>query len=298
MRSLHSIIGWDACQCPSGLTDTALLQIAYEAISVPLKQIRLIRTDTAVTTDGGATSASRQTYISGNAILNATNSLKEKTIKEASRILGADGKDLYYQDGQIKHKSKPSVSISIKEVAKRYGRILRGEGHFDPETTRLDPETGEGSPYATYAFATHLAEVEVDVETGKVKVNRIVASHDVGKAINPKNVIGQIMGGVTMGVGMALMEEYVPEKTISFVNYLIPTSKDVPEVISIIVEDEEPSGPLGAKGVGEPALIPTAPAILNAITDAIGERIYDLPATLERVREAAEKAKECKAHRE
>jgi CO/xanthine dehydrogenase Mo-binding subunit len=252
----------------------------------------LIRADTAMTTDAGATSASRQTYISGNAILNAIKSLKEEAIKETGQILGVEGKDLYFEDGEIKHKSKPSVYLSIKEVAKRSGKVLKGEGHFDPETTRLDPETGQGAPYATYAFATHLAEVEVDTETGKVKVNRVIASHDVGKAIHPKNVIGQIMGGVAMGAGFALMEEFVPGETTSFFNYLIPTSKDVPEVIPIIVEDEEPTGPFGAKGVGEPALIPSAPAILNAIADAIGQRIYHLPANLERVLEAIQKSKE------
>ncbi len=272
-------------------SDTALLQIASEATGIPLGEIRLITADTAVTTDAGATSASRQTYISGNAILNAVKSLKDEAINEAGKILEANGKDLCFEDGEIKLKSKPSISISMKELAKRCGRVLRGEGYFDPETTRLDPETGQGSPYAVYAFATHLAEVEVDVETGKVKVKRIVASHDVGKAIHPKNVIGQIMGGVAMGTGFALMEEFVPGETTSFVDYLIPTSKDVPEVVPIIVEEEEPTGPFGAKGVGEPALIPSAPAILNAISDAIGERIYHLPANLERVLEAGKKIK-------
>jgi CO/xanthine dehydrogenase Mo-binding subunit len=272
-------------------SDTVLLQIASEAIGVPLKEIRLIRADTALTTDAGATSASRQTYISGNAILNAITNLKEKAIKEASQILGVEKKDLYFEAGGIKQKSKPSISIPMKELAKRCGRVVRGEGHFDPETTRLDPETGQGSPYATYAFATHLAEVDVDTETGKVKVNRVIASHDVGKAIHPKNVIGQIMGGVAMGTGFALVEEFVPGKTTSFADYLIPTSKDVPEVIPVIVEDGEPSGPFGAKGVGEPALIPSAPAILNAIADAIGQRIHHLPANLERVLEAVQKSK-------
>jgi CO/xanthine dehydrogenase Mo-binding subunit len=272
-------------------SDTVLLQIASEATGVPLREIRMIRADTALTTDAGATSASRQTYISGNAILNAIKSLKDEVINEAGRILEVERKDLYFEDGEIKLKSKPSISISMKELAKRCGRVLRGEGYFDPETTRLDPETGQGSPYAAYAFATHLAEVEVDTETGKVKVNRVIASHDVGKAIHPKNVIGQIMGGVAMGTGFALMEEFVPEKTTSFVDYLIPTSKDVPEVIPIIVEDGVPTGPFGAKGVGEPALIPSAPAILNAIADAIGERIYHLPANLERVLETVQKNK-------
>jgi CO/xanthine dehydrogenase Mo-binding subunit len=273
-------------------SDTVLLQIASEGLGVPLKEIRLIRADTALTTDAGATSASRQTYVSGNAILNAIQNLKEEAIKEASRILGVEGKDLYLEDGRIKQKSKASISISIKEVAKRCGRVLRGEGHFDPETTGLDPKTGQGSPYATYAFATHLAEVEVDIETGKVKVNRVVASHDVGRAIHPKNVIGQIMGGVAMGTGFALMEEFVPGKTTSFVDYLIPTSRDVPEVIPIIIEDKEPSGPFGAKGVGEPALIPSAPAILNAIANATGQRIYHLPANLEGVLKAVHKTRQ------
>lgn len=267
-------------------SDTILLQITSEAIGVPIDGIRMIRADTALTTDAGATSASRQTYISGNAILNAVKNLKKQILKEASSLLGEDENELFIEDGEVRHISNGCPSVPIREVAKRCGRTLRGEGHFDPETTRLDPETGQGAPYATYAFATHLAEVEVDTETGKVKVNRVIASHDVGKAIHPQNVIGQMMGGVAMGTGFALMEEYIPGQTTSFVNYLIPTSKDVPEVIPIIVEDKEPTGPFGAKGVGEPALIPSAPAILNAIADAIGERIYDLPANLERVLEA------------
>ena len=272
-------------------SDTVLLQIASESLGVPLKEIRLIRADTAITTDAGATSASRQTYVSGNAILDAIKNLKQEITKEASRLLEVDRQDLFFEDGKIKSKSNPSVSLSIKEMAKRCGRVLRGEGSFDPETTRLDPETGQGAPYATYAFATHLAEVEVDTETGKVKVNRVIASHDVGKAIHPKNVMGQIMGGVAMGTGFALMEEFIPDETTSFVNYLIPTSKDVPEVIPILVENEEPTGPFGAKGVGEPAVIPSAPAILNAIADAIGERIFHLPANLERVMEAVNKSR-------
>ncbi len=272
-------------------SDTALLQIASESLGLSIKEIKLIRADTAMTTDAGATSASRQTYISGNAILNAIKDLNKEVLEEAGQLLGEDQKELFVEDGEVKHICKGCISIPIMEVAKKCGRILRGEGSFDPETTRLDSKSGQGVPYATYAFATHLAEVEVDTETGKVKVNRIVASHDVGKAIHPKNVIGQIMGGVAMGTGFALMEEFIPGETTSFVNYLIPTSKDIPEVIPIIVEDKEPTGPFGAKGVGEPALIPSAPAILNAIADAIGVRIYSLPANLERVLEAIQKSK-------
>jgi CO/xanthine dehydrogenase Mo-binding subunit len=212
-------------------------------------------------------------------------------LQEASLILGIPEKELLFEEGVVRSKSDQSVFLSIKEVGRRCGKLLRSEGFFDPETTKLDPKTGQGVPYAAYAFATHLAEVEVDTETGEVRVDRVVACHDVGRVIHPTNVRGQITGGIAMGLGFALMEEFVPQETASFVNYLIPTSKDVPDVIPIIVEDEEPSGPFGAKGLGEPALIPTAPAILNAIADAIGERIYDLPANLERVLEAVNKSK-------
>ena len=170
------------------------------------------------------------------------------------------------------------------------GLPLTWKGFFDPDTVPLDAKTGKGVPYATYAFACQLAQVSVDILTGEVKVEKIVAAHDVGKAIHPENVKGQICGGVAMGMGFALMEEFVPGQTFSFKDYLIPTCADMPEIVPIIVESPEPSGPFGAKGVGEPALIPTAPAILNALADALGQRIYNLPANLERVLEASIKS--------
>jgi CO/xanthine dehydrogenase Mo-binding subunit len=166
---------------------------------------------------------------------------------------------------------------------------LRWQGYFDPVTSPLDPDTGRGDPYATYAYACHVAEVTVDITTGEVTVDRVVAAHDVGKAIHPEGVVGQICGGIAMGVGFALMEEFTPGVTASMKDYHIPTANDMPEVVPIIVESAEPTGPFGAKGVGEPALIPTAPAVLNAVTDALGKRIYHLPANLERVLEAVSK---------
>jgi CO/xanthine dehydrogenase Mo-binding subunit len=270
-------------------SDTTLLQIASESLSVSVDEIQLIRGDTAVTTATGPTSASRQTYFSGNAVLNAVKELKQEAIRETSKIFGVDDRALFFEDGKIRQRSNSSVSISLRELAKRCKKTLRGDGSFDAETTPLDSKTGQGVPYATYAFATHLAEVEVDIETGRVKVIRVVASHDVGKVIHRRNVVGQITGGIVMGIGFALMEEFIPEETISFANYIMPTSKDVPEIVPILIEDGEPTGPFGAKGIGEPALIPTAPAILNAIADAIGQRISHLPAKLERVREAIQK---------
>ena len=182
--------------------------------------------------------------------------------------------------------SKEGITITVRELAKtinQKGKIAIGEGRFDPPITLLDKETGQGIPYATYAFGAYYAEVEVDTGTGEVSVKHVIAAVDVGKAINPANVEGQIIGGVAMGIGYALMEEFEPEKTKSFTDYLYPTSMDVPPVEVIIVEDPEPSGPYGAKGVGEPSLIPTAPAIINAINQALDIKITDLPAKLERV---------------
>ena len=148
--------------------------------------------------------------------------------------------------------------------------------------TPLDAE-GQGIPYATYGFAAQMAEVEVDVELGRVKVRRIVAAHDVGRAINPQQVEGQIHGGIAQGLGLALMEEYLPGRSENLHDYLIPTVGDVPEIEIVIVEDGEPLGPYGAKGIGEPALIPTAPAILGAIRHATGIRLTRVPATPDRV---------------
>ncbi len=271
-------------------SDTVLVQVAAEELGVKPEEIRLVRGDTALSTNAGATSASRQTYISGNAIRTACMSLKEVLFKEAQELLDLGDGEPFLAEGRVVSRDFPGISISLADVAGRVypeGRSLRGEGFFDPETSKLDPETGQGSPYATYAFASHLAEVVVDEETGQVDVVRILAVHDVGKAIHPTNVIGQINSGVAMGLGLALTEVFVPGETNSFLNYFIPTIKDVPEIESIIVEDQEPTGPFGAKGIGEPALIPTAPAVLNAIANAIGTRIYELPAALERVRNAA-----------
>jgi CO/xanthine dehydrogenase Mo-binding subunit len=207
-------------------------------------------------------------------------------------------------DGSVFLVRDPGTSVSFADIAVRALRTgvpLKWQGFFDPDTSPLDPQTGAGKPYATYAFATHVAEVEVDTLSGEVRVVRITAAHDVGKAINPENVRGQIYSGVAMGVGLALMEEYRPGVTKSLKDYHIVTAADMPEVTAIIVEDPEPTGPFGAKGVGEPALIPTAPAIANAVANALGARVYELPLNLERVLKASisvrstEKEKPCQA---
>lgn len=275
---------------------TVLRQMAAEVLGLSPNEIRLVVADTQRTTNAGATSASRQTYISGNAVVDACRQLAEVVLTEAAMILRADRRSLVPADGGVRSAQHPEKWVSFENVAdraRRSGIPLKWQGYFDPETVPLDPETGQGIPYSTYAFACHMAEVEVDTLTGEVRVLKMVAAHDVGRAINPLSIRGQINSGVAMGIGFALMEEYIPGKTESMKDYHIPSAADVPPIEAIIVEEPEPTGPFGAKGVGEPALIPTAPAVLNAVADALGVRIYDLPANLERVLRASLTAKSC-----
>jgi hypothetical protein len=168
---------------------------------------------------------------------------------------------------------------------KLHGNVLVGEATFDPPATPLD-DMGQGNPYGTYGFGAQVAEVEVDVDLGTVKVLHVWAAHDVGAAINPTQVEGQVHGGVAQGLGLALMEEYLPGRTENLHDYLIPTFGDVPPIDVYLIEDPEPTGPYGAKGIGEPALIPTPPAIFGAIHHATGVRMKQAPATPDRVRAA------------
>ena len=158
--------------------------------------------------------------------------------------------------------------------------------------TGLDPVDGSGSPWQAYVFGCQVAEVEVDTATGEVQVLGVWASHDVGRAINPRGVEGQIEGGIVQGLGQALMEDYVLKdghtSTHGFAKDILPTSLDIPQITSAIIEDPDPKSPLGAKGIGEPSLIPTAPAIMNAIYDAVGVRITSLPAKPENILAALE----------
>ncbi len=272
---------------------TVLNQIAAEVFDIPPETIDMIVADTHTTTNAGATSASRQTYISGNAVKQAADSLAEVLLTEAVNKLKVPKASLVFTNGYVADTNNPEHRIDLAWLAKhahKKGIPLAWSGYFDPQTTALDPETGQGEPYATYAFACQLATLSVDPLTGEVEVHEVVAAHDVGRAIHPENVKGQICGGVAMGLGFALMEEFIPGSTESFKDYHIPTCGDMPRIVPLIVESEEPSGPFGAKGVGEPALIPTAPAILNALDQALGQRITTLPASLERVLEASQRA--------
>ncbi|MEE4364045.1 MAG: xanthine dehydrogenase family protein molybdopterin-binding subunit [Desulfotignum sp.] len=267
---------------------TTLCQIIREILGVEPGMVRMITADTGQTLDAGPTSASRQTYVSGNAVLHAAQSMARDLLEAAPLYCDRPGDGLCLKDSCIKDASGRClmvISELLEKMVKSRGP-LEWEGYFDPLTTALDPETGHGVPFATYTFASHLALVEVDIQTGKVHVHKVTGAQDVGRAINPQGVLGQIHGGVGMGLGYALMEDFLPGRTLSMSEYHIPTSLDLPTIQAIIIEDPEPTGPFGAKGMGEPSLAPTAPAVVNAITDAIGKRIYRLPADPEAVRRA------------
>ncbi len=265
-------------------SSTILTQICADALGLPVSALQLVVGDTDLTEDAGKTSASRQTFVSGNAAKAAGEDLRRQILNLAGgcecAALSIEGTRIVVREGE-----KERVFDLGELPVEPNGDVLVGRGHFDPPTTTLD-ENGQGTPYATYGFAAQMAEVEVDTQLGTVTVRKIVAAHDVGRAINPIQIEGQIHGGVAQGIGLALMEEYIPGRTENLHDYLIPTFGDVPEIETILVEDEEPLGPYGAKGIGEPALIATAPAILNAIHHATGARINRVPATPDRVRAA------------
>jgi nicotinate dehydrogenase medium molybdopterin subunit len=267
---------------------TVLAQIAAEELGIAYDAVTMVTSDTERTPLDFGSVASRVTYISGNAVKRAASEAKKTLLEVAAEMLDVQSpEELTVGGGLVFVKNFPERNVSIAEVARQAilvkGRPPTGDASYNPDTTLLDPETGHGKPYETYVFATQIAQVQVDTETGEVEVLKIVAAHDCGTAINPLLVEGQIEGGVAMGLGFGLMEEMVVEegrvKNPQFTDYIVPTALDMPEVEVSIVEDPVSTGPFGAKGVGEPSLIPTAPAIINAIYDAVGVRIRDLPAT-------------------
>jgi len=266
-------------------SSTVMLQIMAEALGLPIEQIEMVVSDTDLTEDAGKSSASRQTFVSGRAAQLAGEDLRGHILQLAN--LGADAGisingALLCITGR---NAERTIALAELPVVANDEVVLTGRGEFDPPTRPLD-ENGHGIPYATYGFAAQLASLEVDPALGKVTLLDIVAAHDVGAAVNPMLVEGQIEGGIAQGIGLAMMEEYVQGRTENLHDYLIPSIGDVPGIECLLIEDPEPLGPYGAKGIGEPALVPTAPAILNALYHAIGVRLRRLPIVPHRVREA------------
>jgi CO/xanthine dehydrogenase Mo-binding subunit len=265
-------------------SNTIVTQICADAMVAPVAQFDLVSGDTAISPDCGKTSASRQTFVTGKAAYMAGSKLRSEILKLAG---ACDGATIEFGEGcvAVVENEKRKVLALAELPSDVHGYVITCEATFDPPTSALD-ENGQGSPYAVFGFGAHLAEIEVDVELGTVRVLKVTAAHDVGRAINPTLIEGQIEGGIAQGLGMALMEEFFPGKGENLHDYLIPTAGDIPPVESILIEDPSSIGPFGAKGIGEQAVIPTAPAILNAIHDAIGVRIHKTPATPDRVRAA------------
>lgn len=268
-------------------SDYLLRRVAADALGVTLPQVDLVRGDTDLTRDTGSCTGSRVAFYVGNAVRIAAIALRRAILEAAAAELDCAPETLQLRhDCVLARDTTPGRTITLSALARRLdtrGVHLREGGTYVPDTSFLDPATGIGRPYATYASATQMAEVDVDLRNGTVRVRRIVAAHDVGKVLNPSGARGQVEGAVAMGIGFALKEEFVPGVTRGFADYHIPTFHDVPEIEAIFIEREDPRGPFGAKGLGECATIPTAPAILNAVAHATGVRITQLPATRQRV---------------
>lgn len=271
---------------------TALAQIAAEELGVTLDQIRVVSMDTELTPMDLGSWGSRVIFIGGNAVRRAAYDAKWQLFEIAAEKLEANIEDLDSRESRISIKGAPQKYIKFSDCVgatspHKVGNMIIGKGHYDSPTELANRETGVSNISAAPIFAAHAAEVEVDLQTGRVRVLRIVAAHDIGKAINPTAVEGQIEGAVAQGFGYALTEQYEYENgkilNPNFLGYRIPRTNDMPEIMAILVEKIDSEGPFGAKGVGEPALVPVAPAIANAIYDAIGVRINSLPITPEKI---------------
>ena len=281
----------------SGVTDigagqvSALGQVAAEALGVTLDNVVVYNSDSAVTPLAGTTTATRALYMTGNAVKQAAEAVRARLAERAAKELGVAPDEVDMGFNEVFVTDRPEWSMPLVDLVRICGSegIHRSELAMfrAPFTDSLDPETGQGQAHPDYAYGAHAVEVAVDVETGEVEVLKSVAAHDVGQCINPAAVEGQIQGGAQNGQGYALSEEMLYEEgrliTPSFSEYLMPTAMDMPKVECIILESRSGVGPYGAKGIGEPAMTPVAPAIANAVADAIGVRVFELPITPERI---------------
>ncbi len=265
-------------------TDTTMAMIAAETFGVDPKRVRMIAGDTTTAPYAGASGGSKVTYTVGPAVIQAATEARRQTLELAAQVFEADPADLEIRDGKVQVKGSPDRAISLAKLAQRTMRY----------GSRQAPIWGHGRDAqmsSAPGFCAQLAEVEVDRETGRVQLHRLVVVQDVGRAINPLTVRGQMMGGAVQGIGWALYEQMAYDDdgqlmTATFNDYAVPHSTHAPALELVVVEVPSPSGPFGAKGVGEPPVIPTAAAIANAIADATGTRLTRLPMSAPRVRDA------------
>ncbi len=266
-------------------TASAMCHIAAEEIGVPLERVTARLADTATCPDAGPTVGSRVTLFVGGAVRDAAADLREAILGTAGSLLARPVGELEIRAGRVCVRGDgDDGGVALSEVARARadaGRSNSFEGVFDPVLPAFDPRSGLGEPYAVYVTGTQVAEVEVDTRTGAVRVLRVVAAHDVGRPAFLEGVVGQIEGGIAMGVGFTLTEEFVPRETAGFKQYRIPRTRDVPEMVTILVGDPDEPAALHVKGVAECSNMPVAPAVANAIADAIGWRPVRLPVRLE-----------------
>ncbi|MFQ6110531.1 MAG: xanthine dehydrogenase family protein molybdopterin-binding subunit [Nitrospinota bacterium] len=267
-------------------------QVAAEVLGVPLERVSIYIADSAHTPHVGLTAGSRQTFLSGRAVEGAAGRLKRNLLMGASQLLEAREEDLALSEGRIFVRSAPGRSVELSEVVSRLRELeLPLAENFTFESPRHSypgqERYGGMGGWCDYTFGAHAAEVAVDLDTGEIRVLKLVACHDVGRAINPLNVEGQIEGGAAMALGYALQEEVLVKEgrilTPSLAEYLLPTSLDVPDIEPVILESGEGLGPFGSRGIGEPACVVSSAAIGNAVRDAIGVAVKELPMTPERV---------------
>jgi len=279
---------------------SSLCHIVAEILGVPLEDIKVYIADTALTPLAGTTTATRQLYMSGNATLMAAQEVRKTLLKKAGEMMRMDPERLDLVDQEVVDREGSGKSLTLKEVVKvcaSDGLPLYHVALFKAPFRNLTQyERIEGDVFPDFTFGTHAVEVAVDEETGKVEVLKLISCFDVGRAINRLSVEGQLEGGAIYGMGYGLTEEVILEKgvtlTPSLSEYLVPTSMDVPDVQTILIESGDGVGPFGAKGVGEPSVCSVAPAISNAICDAIGIRIFDLPITSEKIVRGIKEKKE------
>jgi CO/xanthine dehydrogenase Mo-binding subunit len=256
---------------------------------VPMEAIRIAEADTAIVPDSGPSVASRTTLMVGNAIIDAAEKLRRTMAEVAAALLDVRAGEIAFVDGRV---GTPERSVPFADVAFECWKRnvnMAADGWYAAPVTTFD-ENGQGDAYAVFSYATQVAEVEVDTETGQVRLLRVTAVHDVGRVLNPLTLEGQIQGGVLQGVGMALYEKMVTDGgrivTPDFGTYIIPTAMDAPRIEAHFVEDPYSKGPFGAKGVGETPAMPGAVAVANAVAHALGVRFYELPLTAEVVKRA------------
>lgn len=279
-------------------SDTVLAMIAAEELGLKVEDIRVHAGDTYITPYTLGVRGSRETFMAGNAVKLAARKAKDELFKRATSYLDVKEELLKAAHGKIFHRSKPDLSVTVAELAAkpmfdRYGAfpvgvpIVASACYQDTVSEFSDEETGYGNICPCWVYGSQVAEVEVDTETGQVKVLHVVAAHDVGRAINPLAIEGQFEGAILQGIGFALTEQIIWDqgKVMSeeFADYKLPTFMEIPKITTILVETDDPFGPFGAKGVGEAAIVPTAAAIANAVYDAVGVRINELPITQEKL---------------